>query len=331
MSAGPPTERLREFFTRVNGVLSDPATDGLPLERLERIRRMVRDVADMRGAAADALGPAWESRTPAERDEFAGLFADMLERAYVARFAGAVRGSGQLAPVYTGEVLSDGEAMVGTRLRSGSGELSVDYRMVVRDGRWRVRDVVLDGVSTVANYRAQFKRLAQGGGHARVVRHIRAKLADDSVLFARSDPRPAASSVATSLAPAAPTAPAPSLPTVSSPPPVSVPSVAAAPLVSTPPAAAPVVRTTRPPASAPATRPVAATVASPTPAVVATAIQAPPRVSTPTAARVERPADALVAADALPARGDQTGRWLVTAAFVSIATAAWRRWRAITR
>jgi ABC-type transporter MlaC component len=315
----------------VNGVLTDPATDGLPLERLERIRRMVRDVADMRGAAADALGPAWERRTPAERDEFAGLFAEMLERAYVARFAGAVRGNGRLVPVYTGEVLSDDEAMVATRLRSGGGELGVDYQMVIRDGRWRVRDVVLDGVSTVANYRAQFKRLAQDGGHAGVVRHIRAKLADDSVLFARSDSRPPASSVATAPTPAVPTAPAPALTTASSPPPVSVSSVAAAPLVSSPSAAAPVVRTTRPPASTSTTRPAAATVVAPTPAVVAAAIQGPPRPSAPTAARVDPPANALVAADALPARGDQTGRWLVTAAFGAIAAAVWRRWRASTR
>jgi phospholipid transport system substrate-binding protein len=312
----------------VNGVLSDPATDGLPLERLERIRRMVRDVADMRGAAADALGPAWETRTPAERDEFAGLFADMLERAYVARFAGAVRGNGRLAPVYTGEVLGDGEAMVATRLRSGGGELSVDYRMVMRDGRWRVRDVVLDGVSTVANYRAQFRRLAGVGGHASLVRHLRAKLADDSILFARSDSRPASSPVAT---PGAPAVPPPPVAIVSSPPPVTAPPAVSAPIVSSPPAAPSVARATRPPEPAPATRPVAATVGPPKPAVVATAIRAQPRVSAPAAVRVERPTETLTVADALPARGNHTGQWLVTAAFAAIATAVWRRWRAAPR
>jgi phospholipid transport system substrate-binding protein len=333
VSAGGPTERLREFFVQVNAVLSDPATQGRPLERLEHIRRLVRELADMRGAAADALGAAWESRTTVEREEFVGLFAEVLERGYVARFAGAVRGNGQVAPVYTGEALRETEATVTTRLRSGGGELHVDYRMVLRDGRWRVRDVVLDGVSTVGNYRAQFKRLAQDGGHAKVVGHMRAKLAADSLLFARADVRP--------VPPASPTPPAAAAgpPPSPAPPPASS-VVVAAPAVSpsrvaSAPASAPIARPARPVVPPPA-RPVAApAVSAPAlsspPAVVTAAVPVPPRVLVPSPRPVEAPVPSLASVDGSPSPVDQAARLLMTVALAAWITAVWRRWRAGTR
>jgi len=39
--------------------------------------------------------------------------------------------------------------------RRSGGEILFDYRMIERDGRWKIRDVVVDGVSVAANYRAQ--------------------------------------------------------------------------------------------------------------------------------------------------------------------------------
>jgi phospholipid transport system substrate-binding protein len=184
--AGAPTERLRDFFGKVNGILADPATEGRPLERVARIRRLVNDVADMRGAAASALGPFWETRTPAERDEFTTLFAEMIERAYVGRLAGVARSGGGLAAVYLGEQVTGDAATVTTQLRGSGHDLRVEYRMIQQGSRWRVRDIVLDGVSIIDNYRAQFRRLSQSGSHATLVTQMRAKLAEDSFFFAKS-------------------------------------------------------------------------------------------------------------------------------------------------
>jgi len=61
--AGAPTDRLRHLFFQVDAVLSDPATEDRPLERVARIRRRVSEAADIRAAAAVALGQEWEART----------------------------------------------------------------------------------------------------------------------------------------------------------------------------------------------------------------------------------------------------------------------------
>ena len=169
-AAGAPTERLRGFFTQVNAVLADSSTEQQPLERVTRIRRLVKDIVDFPSAAAAALGPEWMARTAAEREEFVDLFAELLERAYVGRLAGAVRSTGGLAMTYRDEVVDADTATVSTALRAlGGKDGHVEYRMTMRGGRWQIRDIVLDGVSVVDNYRAQFTRLLQRDSYAAVV------------------------------------------------------------------------------------------------------------------------------------------------------------------
>lgn len=185
-----PTERLRDFFAAVNTVLGDPETEDKPLERVSRIRRLVAEVSAVNEAAAVALGREWQARSPVEQDEFAALFAELLERAYVGRLAGRGHVSKGIRIAYLGESVADDEATVRTSLGAKhGGDARVEYRMVNRQGRWRVRDLVLDGISTVENYRAQFRRLLGKVSYQDLVGKVKAKLGEESIMFARLEGR----------------------------------------------------------------------------------------------------------------------------------------------
>ena len=184
--AGPATDRLREFFGTVNGVLVDPAIQSQPLEKVARIKRLVTDVADVRGAAAAVLDREWQARTPAEREEFTRLFAEFLERGMVARLAGTVSPVNGMIMTWRGETQAGDEARVTTMVESRDGrKILVEYRMYERRGRWLVRDVVVDGISTIDNYRAQFRRVLRQGSYAALIAQLRAKLGEDTRMFAQ--------------------------------------------------------------------------------------------------------------------------------------------------
>jgi phospholipid transport system substrate-binding protein len=188
--AGPPTDRLRDFFAEVNAILADPMVQERPLEGVARVRPLVAELSDVGAAAAAALGPRWYAQTPAEREEFTDLFAELLERAYVGRLAGTARLTDGMQVLFLDEILADGEATVVTAIGARYGrDVVVEYRMANRHGRWLVRDVVLDGVSIVANYYAQFKRLLHRGSYAELVSRLQAKLEEKSLIFARAEPR----------------------------------------------------------------------------------------------------------------------------------------------
>lgn len=195
-----PTESLQEFFAAINTVVSDPETEDRPLERVARIRPLVAEVSDVAGAATTALEQAWDLRSPSERVEFVTLFAELIERAYITGLAGRGSVNTGVQIVYRAEFIEGDQALVQTAFRARrGGDIVVEYRMTNTGGRWRVRDLVVDGVSTVQNYRSQFRRILGRTTYDDLVGQIRAKLNEDTYIFARSGVRgPIA------LAPAAP-------------------------------------------------------------------------------------------------------------------------------
>jgi len=167
--AGQPTDQLRVEIDRVLKVLDDPELkqQGRARERRVEIRKIARR----------SLARHWAPRTPAERDEFIQLFADLLERSYLSKIE--LYGGERIA--YVGETIDGDMAIVKTKITTRQGtEIPVDYRMHKRGDRWLVYDVIIEGVSLVANYRAQFNKIITTSSYAELVKKMRDK--QDEVL-----------------------------------------------------------------------------------------------------------------------------------------------------
>ena len=173
--AGVPTDQLRGRIDRVLRVLEDPTLkqDGRAAERREAIRAIADEIFDFRELSQRALARHWQARTPAERDEFIQLFADLLERSYIGKietFSGGDRVQ------YSGESVEGDQATVRTRIVTKNGtEIPVDYRMHRVGDRWLVDDVAIESVSLVANYRSQFNKILQRGSFQQLIAQLAAK------------------------------------------------------------------------------------------------------------------------------------------------------------
>ena len=158
--AGPPTDTLRAIYAEANAIITAPPTDEPPLERLAAIRALFSKAFDFRGAAERALGRQWAARTAAEQRDFTTLFADFVQRGFVfwlASVAAMDDAGGGVTISYLGETVDRDRASVRTSVgRRGGREVRLDHDMIYRNKRWAVRDVTIDGISLVANYRAQF-------------------------------------------------------------------------------------------------------------------------------------------------------------------------------
>jgi phospholipid transport system substrate-binding protein len=174
--AGPPTDQLRVQIDRVIKLLEDPdlKQEGRLAERRAAIRRVANEIFDFVETTRRALGQHWHPRTPPEREEIVRLYADLLERAYIGKIE---MYSGERIH-FVGEAIDGGQATVRTRLVTKAGtEIPVDYRMHrVGGDRWLTYDVAIEGVSMVANYRAQFNKIIQTSGYRSLVTKLTAKL-----------------------------------------------------------------------------------------------------------------------------------------------------------
>lgn len=177
--AGPPTDALHDMFAAVNRLLDDPELREKPTELLAAIRNVVSDSLDFRVAARLALGREWQARTLKEQDAFVRLFADLLKQAYFSGIASRARVQGGLAIRYGAEAIDGHRAtVVTTILGRDGGEIPLEYRMIQDHERWAVYDVVIDGVSLAANYRAQFARVIEQSSYGELVAQMKAKTSE---------------------------------------------------------------------------------------------------------------------------------------------------------
>jgi phospholipid transport system substrate-binding protein len=172
--AGAPLDQLRGQIDRVLKALDDPELkkEARGTARRAAVRRIADDIFDFQETAKRSLARHWQPRTPAEREEFVKLFSDLLERSYISKIE--LYGGEKI--VYINDVTEGDQALVRTRIiTKGGAEVPVEYRMLKRGERWLVYDVVIEGVSLVANYRTQFNKIIQTSSYAELVKKMKVK------------------------------------------------------------------------------------------------------------------------------------------------------------
>lgn len=172
--AGTQTERVKNATDRVIDILKDPALKG-PKHEKERRRKMMdvaKTVFDFEEMANRSLAQYWRERTPQERKEFVDLFSDLLERSYINR----IEGYSNEKIIYDSEKTEDGYAIVKSRIITKRfEEIPVEYRLMQKDGQWRVYDMVIENVSLVNNYRSQFNKIIRSSSYAELVMKMKNK------------------------------------------------------------------------------------------------------------------------------------------------------------
>ncbi len=159
LQAGPLSQ-MENVLQRVLLILRDPAlsTSEKQTERREKLRAIVYAEFDFHTMSQGAVGPKWRTFSAAQQARFIDLFERLLENTYmnsIERYKSEeVRFTKEL-------VQSNTVTRVDSVVVSKGTEFKVSYQLILKDQAWKVMDVIIEGVSVVANYRAQFKHLLQ--------------------------------------------------------------------------------------------------------------------------------------------------------------------------
>ena len=173
-TAGAPTEQLRSQVDKVLKLLDDSALKApdKAKERRTAVRKVADDIFDFAETAKRSLGRHWAARTPEEREEFVKLFGDLLERSYISKIE--LYGGEKIQ--YVGDKIEGDTAVVQSKLLTKTGsEVPIEYRMLRKGERWLVYDVVIEGVSLVANYRTQFNKIIQTSSFQDLVKKMKTR------------------------------------------------------------------------------------------------------------------------------------------------------------
>ena len=176
-AAGEPLDKVHQTVDEVLTIANNKALQ--PQERNTQIRQAVLQRFGFEEMAQRSMAQHWRTLTPQQQQEFVELFTALLERSYINRIGNYKAGPQGVR--YSKEDIIGDQAVVHTEIMSERDPqpAMVDYRLLHKDGDWKVYDIVIEGVSLVNNFRTQFNTIILKDSYAGLVKQMRTKLAQE--------------------------------------------------------------------------------------------------------------------------------------------------------
>lgn len=176
VAAATAKETVETQVNKVLKALSEPSFKDQPKEtKIVKIRSIVNEIFDYTELSKRTLGREWTKFNAPQQNEFVKLFSDLLEKTYADRLLSY---SDEKVVFEKESLLREGQAEVTSNVLMADGKkIPLDYRLMQKDGNWRVYDVIIEGISLVKNYRDQFRDILAKDSPEEVLKMLRDKVA----------------------------------------------------------------------------------------------------------------------------------------------------------
>jgi len=155
-------------------------------EKRRRIEDIVLKSVDFDTLSKLTMARNWTMLSAAQQEEFRREFREHLSATYGRRIDDY---RNETVDVLGTREEARGDQTVKTRINRGGGtaDVLVDYRLRQVGGQWKIIDVVIEGVSLVANFRSQFQELMAHGGAEHLLAVLREKTGEEEKKGAGED------------------------------------------------------------------------------------------------------------------------------------------------
>ena len=124
--------------------------------------------------SALALGQIWNKANPDQKKRLIEEFRTLLVRTYASALAAYSEQKFDFRPLRAKETDTDVTVQVRV-LQPGAQPVPIDYSMEKTASGWKVYDVMVGGVSLVANYRTEFNNVVRESGIDGLIKNLNAK------------------------------------------------------------------------------------------------------------------------------------------------------------
>lgn len=129
---------------------------------------------DLKDVSKQTLGKYWKDRTPKEQEDFVVLLGQLFKRI---AFPNSAKFFADLKTNYGDTKIDKTQAVVPLKvLHKNEGEIGIDFKLLLGEGKWRVYDVILDDVSMRNNLKSQFYKVLEKDDFQELVRRMKEKI-----------------------------------------------------------------------------------------------------------------------------------------------------------
>ncbi|MBW1866075.1 MAG: ABC transporter substrate-binding protein [Deltaproteobacteria bacterium] len=156
--AGGPMETAETEVNKILAVLADESLTGEAgtKAKKEKLRSIFDNIFDYVELSKRTLGRNWKKLDTKQRDEFVKLYRKLLDSVYMERLL-AYKDE---KVIFSKEsMISEKKGEVFSNIDTGDKLIPINYRLILKENKWKVYDIIIEGVSLVKNYRSQFNAI----------------------------------------------------------------------------------------------------------------------------------------------------------------------------
>jgi phospholipid transport system substrate-binding protein len=172
--AGPATDAVKAKQSSLFDLIKQSSDQ-------KKINAVFDDLLDYQVLAEGSLGSEWAPRSGAEKAQFSDLLKQLVQKAYERNLKKILGYDVD----YVGEDPVDGAMLVKTKAKSKTDAreepVEIAFKVMSKDGKWKVQDIVTEGVSLVTSYRSQFTKIIKKDGFPALIQKMKDKLAKGDV------------------------------------------------------------------------------------------------------------------------------------------------------
>ena len=177
---GGPTQELKKAVDQVLAIMVDESITGpgAMKKKLDKAWEVINLYFADEEMTRRVMAKHWKDRSVEEKKEMVHLFSELLRRSYLSRLE---LFEGQEI-IYDKERIEGDTAKVDSHFEYHGERIPLGYSLLTKDGKWMLYDMVIDGVSLIANYRRQFSKIIAKEGYEGLVKRLKTKLTEEKAL-----------------------------------------------------------------------------------------------------------------------------------------------------
>jgi phospholipid transport system substrate-binding protein len=171
-----PEELVKRVTEDVLGTIQSDKQlqEGDKQKALQLAEQKVLPHVDFRHAAQLAVGKAWNTASPDQREKIVSEFRSMLVRIYSSAIDVYRGQTMKVMPVRMAPNATE-VTVRNQYVKQGSQPVTIEYAMQKTQEGWKIYDIVVEGVSLVLTYRAEFENITRTSGVDGLIKALQQK------------------------------------------------------------------------------------------------------------------------------------------------------------
>jgi phospholipid transport system substrate-binding protein len=172
----PPDVLVKNVTTEVVEIIAKDKEirSGNRAKLIEVIDAKVLPHFNFGSMTALAMGQNWKTATPEQKKQLIDAFRTLLVRTYASALAAYSEQKFDYRPLRAKPTDTDVTVQVRV-IQPGAQPVPIDYSMEKTPSGWKVYDVMVGGVSLVANYRTEFANVVRNSGIDGLIKDLQTK------------------------------------------------------------------------------------------------------------------------------------------------------------